>query len=75
MEKAYDTKALVEKLKAKGMDVAEDAAILAVTEVMAWFKESALLSENKYDDLVLGVLPLIETEILKLVDKIDGKEG
>ena len=73
MEKAYDVKALVEKLKGKGLEVAEDVAVIAVGEVIAWFKESALLSENKYDDLVLAILPMLEAEILKQIDKIDGQ--
>lgn len=75
MEKAYDIKELVAKLKGHGLDVAEDIAVIAVGEVVDWFKESAQLSENKYDDLILAVLPMIEAEALKQIDKIDGDVG
>lgn len=75
MEKAFDPKDLVEKLKAKGMDVAEDMAKLIAVEVMDWLGESFALSENKYDDLVLPLMPPIKAFVVSQLDKIDGKEG
>jgi len=75
MEKAYDTKALVEKLKGRGLDLAEDAAGIALEEVLAWFEESARMSENKYDDLVIAIIPMLKEEALKQIDKIDSKQG
>lgn len=72
MEKAYDLKALVEKLKAKGLDVAEDAAKIVVEESFAWVEESAKLSATPYDDLLIAVIPVMKKEVLKAVDKIDG---
>ena len=44
MEKAYDLKDLGQKLKGKGLDVAEESLMIVFEEVMAWFKESASLS-------------------------------
>jgi hypothetical protein len=73
MEKAYDVKALVEKLKARGLDVAEDIAGEVLEAVFEFFQESAVMSENKYDDLVLAILPMLKAEALKAIDKIDGK--
>lgn len=75
MEKAYDVKALVEQLKGHGLDLAEDAAKIAVEELFIWIEKSAGLSENKYDDLLLAILPLIKAEVLKQVDKIDQQQG
>lgn len=75
MEKAYDTKVLVEELKAKGLDVAEDAAAHVLDAVLNWFEASARLSKNKYDDLVIAIVPMLKEEVLKQIDKIDGKEG
>lgn len=75
MEKAYDLKALGEKLKAKGLVVAEDAAEQVYEEVKAWFEESAKLSETPYDDMALIVLPQIDILVKKQLDKIDGQEG
>lgn len=75
MEKAYDAKALVEKLKDEGMDVAEDAAKAVTKAVLDWVKESAKLSESTLDDLLVPVVELAEPHILKELDKIDGEEG
>lgn len=74
MVKAYELSALVEKLKAKGLDLAEDAAKILVEETLQWVSESAVISENKIDDLVAVVIPVIKPYILDAVDKIDGKE-
>lgn len=75
MEKAYNTKVLIEELKAKGLDLSEDAAVHALDAVLAWIEKSAKLSENTYDDLLLAVLPLVKPELMKQIDKIDGQEG
>lgn len=75
MEKAYDPKALLEKLKDQGLDLAEDAAGLLVEAVFDWVGESALMSETKFDDLLAGVLPVVKPHVLALIDKIDGEEG
>lgn len=75
MEKAYDPKDLVEKLKSRGLDLAEDAAILIVEETFNWFEESAKISETPYDNMALIVLPEIKKLALDQVDKIDGQEG
>lgn len=75
MEKAYDLKVLAEKLKAKGLDVAEEAAKIIVEETLTFIVESAVKSENKYDDLLVAIVPVIKPHILSAVDKIDGVEG
>lgn len=75
MEKAYDLKVLAEKLKAKGLDVAEEAAKIIVEETLTFIVESAIKSENKYDDLLVAIVPVIKPHILSAVDKIDGVEG
>jgi len=75
MDKAYDVKALAEKLKARGLDVAEDVATEVLGAVFEFFEESAVLSENKYDDLLLAILPMLKSEALKAIDKIDGEVG
>ena len=73
MEKAYDIKDLVDGLKGKGLDLAEDAAVIVVEAVIDWVGQSAAKSENKYDDLLIAILPILKSEALKLADKIDGK--
>lgn len=72
MEKAYDVKALAEKLKGRGLDVAEEAAKVIVEETFAWVEESAKLSATPYDDMGLIILPKLKELALKEIDKIDG---
>jgi hypothetical protein len=73
MEKAYDIKVLVEGLKGKGLDLAEDAAVIVIEELFVWIEKSALISETPYDNMALVVLPKVKELALGLVDKIDGK--
>jgi hypothetical protein len=75
MEKAFESKALVEKLKSRGLDVAEEAAKVLVEEVLDWAQASVLMTENKFDDLVAPFIPQVKEAALKAIDKIDGKVG
>jgi len=64
MEKAYDIKALAEKLKAKGMPEVEGLAKAAVDSVFEWAQESAAMSPTPIDDMVASFLPAFK----RLVD-------
>jgi hypothetical protein len=75
MTKAWELKALVEELKGKGLDIAEDAAKHVVEAVFDWTEKSIELTENKIDDAVLLVLPKIKEAALKAADAIDGQKG
>ena len=72
MEKAYDIKDLGEKLKGAGLPVVEGAAEVVLEKVVAWIKESAMISKTPYDDMAMVILPLIEEKIKKEINKIDG---
>jgi len=74
MEKAYDLSRLIEILKDQGLDLAEDAAKIVIEAVIDWIGESAAKSDNKYDDLIVALLPILKAEALKLADHIDGKD-
>ena len=74
MVKAYDAKELVNVLKSKGLDVAEDAANILLESVFEWLEESIKLSSTPYDDMALLLLPKIKELAAKQIDKIDGKE-
>lgn len=71
--KPYDLKVLAEKLKAKGLDVAEESLKILVSETLDWVSESAPLSPNKVDDVVVMAFPFIKPKILEAIDKVDGK--
>ena len=75
MEKAYDVKALIAKLKGRGLDIAEEAAIILIEESFDWIEESAKLSPTPYDNMALIVLPQLKEIALKTVDKLDGAQG
>lgn len=70
-----DFKRLVDILKEQGIDIAEDAAEMLAKSILTWIKEEVVASENKYDDLVLAIFPVLEPMLFKAIDKIDGKEG
>lgn len=71
----YDIKVLGEKLKAKGLDVAEESLKILVSETLDWVAKSAPVSPNKIDDVVAMAIPFVKPQIMKAIDKIDGQEG
>ena len=75
MEKAYDLKVLGEKLKERGLDLAEESLVIVAEELFEWVRESAIASKTPYDDMALIVLPELKKLALKGIDKIDGEEG
>jgi hypothetical protein len=75
MEKAYELQALLDGLKAKGLDVAEEAAKDVVLAVSDWLSASVKLSATPFDDIALVVLPKLVESALAEIDKIDGKIG
>ena len=75
MEKAYDLKVLGEKIKGRGLDLAEDSVKIVVEEIFAFIEESAKISPTPYDDIALIVLPQIKSKVLSIVDQIDGHQG
>jgi hypothetical protein len=73
---AYELKELAEKLKAKGLDVAEEALTAIFKEAIAWAKEEAAKGTNiVVDAVILAAAPVIEPMVLKQIDKIDGEVG
>lgn len=75
MENAYDMKGLMEEMKVQGLELAEDAAGKAYKALTEWFKKSAAMSANPFDDMVIGFLPQIDAVVLPQIDKIDGHVG
>lgn len=76
MTQSYDLKVLGEKLKAKGLPVLENTAELVYEAVKEWIQESAVVSENKLDDVIVPVaFPIIDKVVEPAIDKIDGQEG
>lgn len=76
MSKAKDGAkiALIKELKKAGLNVGEEAATGVVKAVFKALPAFVLATENKYDDLLVALFPIMEKEILAKIDKIDGKE-
>lgn len=72
---AYDVKALVEKLKGRGLNIAEDAAKGAASDVLGWFADEVKKSPTPFDDIVLIVVDQLKIALEKELDKIDGQVG
>ena len=70
-----DFNSLKNKLKDHGLDLAEDATRLLVEDVLDWVAEEVIKTENKYDDMLVAIIPMVKPALLKAVDKIDGEES
>ena len=76
MTTPFDTKDLVEKLKAQGLPVAEDLAERISKTVFAWVTESAIIHPNPIvKALVPAVVATVEPLLQTQIDKIDGQPG
>lgn len=76
MEKAFDMKALVEKVKSKGAPATEEMVEQNLEAFYEWLEESAAMSTNS---LLKAAIPMavavLKPMTKKTVDQIDGKEG
>ena len=76
MTTPFDTKDLVEKLKAQGLPVAEDLAERISKTVFAWITESAIIHPNPVvKALVPAVVATVEPLLQAQIDKVDGQPG
>ena len=64
---------LLELLKDKGLDIAEEALKDLVEGVFEILPVLVSKTENTYDDLLVPMLGLIKPKILEMIDKIDGE--
>ena len=75
MSKPYDLQNLLQRCKARGLDLVEEEAKIVFHELVGWAQDSAALSPGKVDDLVALGLPELEKLVMPLIDKIDGEQG
>ena len=68
MEKAYDIKDLVDRLVARGLNVAEEQVEGLLDDVVGWATDSAKLSATPLDDMVIGVLTPFVAVVKKTID-------
>jgi hypothetical protein len=68
-----EVKNITDILKDQGLDIAEDVAIATVKGVIKALPGILALTPNKFDDLLIPILGLVEAPLISLLDKIDGK--
>lgn len=64
---------VVAKLKASGIEIAEDAAMSTVKAAFEIIPAILAATPNKFDDLLIPLLAIIKPQILAAIDKLDGK--
>jgi len=64
-----------EELKAAGLELAEEQVKVVVEVLCAKAEKIAAASENKVDDALVAVIPMLKPFLLSLVDKIDQEVG
>ena len=75
MEKPFEIPALLEKMKAGGLELLEEEAKVVVKAVLDWTQDSVILTENKWDDFFLAIRPLVEPAIMPIVDQINPDDN
>lgn len=69
-------KKIVDLAKAKGLNIAEDAAQDLQDLAFEIITEIVALTENTYDDMIWAAVKGKADELLDgLIDKLDGEEG
>ncbi len=75
MEKPFDVKNLMERLKAKGLDAAEEVVKVVAGEAIDWSAESCALHPNAIVKIGAGIILAAKPAVMKELDKIDGQVG
>lgn len=66
---------IMEEFKKEGLELAEESVRAACKACFRIIPKVVIASENKYDDLLLAVLPVIEPAIDKLIDDINKADN
>lgn len=75
MEKAFELKALGEKLKSKGLPVLEETAKQVYEGTKEWLLESAAMKGGIIGGIVPVAISAIDAFIEEKIDSIDGEKG
>lgn len=76
MQQPFDKAVLVEKLKAQGLPVAEEAVEAIVDAVLGWTEESLIIHPNVLVKAIgVPAVQMLKPIIKEQVDKIDGQPG
>ena len=68
-------KMIVEELKAEGKEIAEETAKSAVKALFRVIPKAAAATENKYDDLLVPVIAVLEPKVMELLEGINKEDN
>ncbi len=74
MEKPFDVKDLKEKLKAAGLELAEENVKVLLPIFLDWVEDSVKMTQNKLDDFFVMARPQIEAALNPLIEKINPND-
>ena len=74
MEKPFDVKDLGEKLKAAGLELAEENVKVLLPIFLDWIEDSVKMTENKFDDFFVVIRPQLEATLNPLIEKINPND-
>lgn len=74
-KKAYDVNVLLESLKSKGLEVAEESVKVLIEVVVDWLDESATLSTTPYDDMAKILYPQLKAMALEKAEDINKEDN
>lgn len=73
---AYEIKTLADKLKTKGLDLAEEALNIVLDTATEWALEEAEKGEHGLVDVLVKVsVPQVAPFVKPQIDKLDGEVG
>lgn len=75
MNKPFDLKDLVARMKVSGLNVAEDVAKAVVPQILDWAQESFAMHPNAIVKMGAALVMGVRDTIVKELDKIDGQVG
>lgn len=67
-------KEVLEIMKGKGLDVAEDAAVMAVEAAFALMIALVPKVSNGLGGIIVPIIAIIKPKILAILDEIDGED-
>ena len=75
MVKPFDAQDLVNRLKSKGIDVAEELLKVLAGEVLDWASESCAMHDNAFVKFGAPALMAVKPIVIQEIDKLDGQVG
>lgn len=75
MNKPFDIQDLKDRLKAKGLDAAEEVLKVVANEAIDWVAESCALHENAFIKIGGTIAAAAKPAVMKELDKVDGQVG